>query len=360
MAFERDNIAAMAGYSYGEQPTAARTVKLNTNENPYPPSPSVAAALHSTDADILRIYPSATAAPLRQAVADLHRLELAHVVLTHGGDEALRLAMTTFVGEGQGFGMAEPSYSLYPVLAAVQDAVVHRVALDAHWHLPADAAKQLNAAAVRLTCVVNPHAPSGTLASASALRALAQELDGVLLIDEAYADFIDPALGYDTTNLARELDNVLILRTFSKGYSLAGLRLGYLLGAKGLIDPILSKTRDSYNIDAISARLGEAAIKDQAYAHDTWHRVRESRAALAAGLGQLGFTAPASQTNFLLCQVPAGTAEQARSLYQGLRAQDIYVRYFDAPRLDNQLRISVGTPADNQRLVAALQELLEG
>lgn len=359
MVYERKNIAAMAGYSYGEQPNDDAVIKLNTNENPYPPSPAVQQALAGADTSALRVYPAATAPELRQAIASLHGVDANQVVVTHGGDEALRLAMTTFVGEGQGFGMADPSYSLYPVLAAVADAVVHRIELTDQWQLPGDFAAQLNAAGVRLTCIVNPHAPSGTLTSAAELAQLAQALDGVLLIDEAYADFVDPAIGYDSTALLQDCDNVLVLRTFSKGYSLAGLRLGYLLGAASLIAPIMDKTRDSYNVDGISQLLGTAAINDQAYARQNWDSVRQARSALLAGLNQLGFSAPVSQTNFLLCEVPEQTTEQAQALYEGLRERAIFVRYFDAPRLRNKLRITVGTPEQNQSLIAALQALLQ-
>ncbi|MGI9326842.1 MAG: histidinol-phosphate transaminase [Pseudomonadales bacterium] len=358
MTYERDNIAAMAGYSYGEQPEVDGVIKLNTNENPHPPSPAVQQALNATDASALRIYPSATAASLRQAIADHHGVDVAQVVCTHGGDEALRLAITTFVGEGETFGMAEPSYSLYPVLAAVQNAKVQRIELQADWALPADTAQRLNAAAARLTCIVNPHAPSGVLASTESMLALAQALGGVLLIDEAYADFIAPDEGYSSAELVNQLDNLLILRTFSKGYSLAGLRLGYLLGSANLIEPILTKTRDSYNIDAISQLLGEAALGDQAYAQQTWQQVRSDRQALLAGLAQLGFNAPPSHSNFLLVAVPDGRAETAQHLYETLKARNIYVRYFAEPRLADRLRISVGTAEQNQALIAALQDCL--
>ncbi len=151
----------------------------------------------------------------------------------------------------------------------------------------------------------------------------------------------------------------MILHTFSKGYSLAGLRLGYLLGSASLIEPILTKTRDSYNIDAISQLLGEAALGDQAYAQQTWQRVRSDRQALLAGLVQLGFSAPPSQSNFLLVGVPDGRTETAQQLYQTLKSRNIYVRYFAEPRLADRLRISVGTAEQNQALIAALQDCLE-
>lgn len=360
MTFERDNIRRLDGYRWGEQPDGAEVVKLNTNENPYPPTPAVQRALETLRAELLRTYPRPTADPLRDALARLHGVERGNVLVTHGGDEALRLAMTTFVDPGATFAMAEPSYSLYPVLAAIQDAAVVRLPLGDDWELPEDAAERLNAAAAKLTCLVNPHAPSGHLTDASRLEDVARALDGVLLVDEAYVDFTDPALGYDLTPRVRAQPNLLLLRTFSKGYSLAGLRLGYLLGHEALIRPMLEKTRDSYNVDAISQALGEAALGDRDYAADTWRRVREARRGLRDGLGQLGLPCPDSQSNFVLAQVPATARRTARELYLALKRRGILVRHFDAPRLADRLRVSVGTPEQNQRLIAALGELLHG
>jgi histidinol-phosphate aminotransferase len=266
--------------------------------------------------------------------------------------------MTTFVDPGATFAMAEPSYSLYPVLAAVQDARVFTLSLDDSWQLPKDAAGRLNEAGARLTCLVNPHAPSGVLTSAADLDRLAAALDGVLLVDEAYVDFVEPAREHDLTPLVRRRPNLLLLRTFSKGYSLAGLRLGYLLGHPGLIEPMLTKTRDSYNVDAISQALGDAAASDQVYAQRTWEAVRTARAALASGLAQLGIGCVPSETNFLLAKIPPEAGVTAQTLYQRLKADGILVRYFAVPRLDDCLRISVGTPEQNQRLIEAISEAL--
>ncbi len=360
MSYERDTIRRMQGYTWGEQPEDPETIKLNTNENPYPPSPRVAEALKEFDAAALRRYPQPTADPLRDRLALVHGVSRAHLVITHGGDEALRLAMTTFVDPGATFAMAEPSYSLYPVLARIQDASIFTLPLDQDWRLPADAARQLNQAGARLTCLVNPHAPSGHLTPAAEIAELARALDGVLLVDEAYVDFVDPEQGHDLTALVRELPNLLLLRTFSKGYGLAGLRLGYLIGDPRLIEPVISKTRDSYNVDAVSQALGEAAVRDRAYAEETWQRVRAGRHALAAGLGQLGLSAAPSQTNFLLVRVPEGLRLGARELYEHLKARGILVRYFDQPRLDDCLRISVGTEVQNQKLIGVLGEALQG
>ena len=357
MSFERPNIARMQGYTWGEQPQDKQTIKLNTNENPYPPSPAVQAALQNLNADQLRVYPQPTADSLRDDLANYHNVARDNIVVTNGGDEALRLAFTTFVEPGGHFGTTEPSYSLYNVLAAIADAPIKQIDLDASWQWPEDFPEQLNAAGVQLTCVVNPHAPSGTLYPLSKLQSLAERLDGVLLVDEAYADFVDVGEGYSSTPLLQR-DNVLILRTFSKGYGLAGLRLGYLLGAEELIHPILSKTRDSYNIDLLSQTLGQAAINDLPYAQRTWSAVRQDRAILAANLSQLGLHSETSHTNFLLTTVPQSLPVGAKDLYLQLKDAGILVRYFETPRLRDKLRISIGTPEQNQMLVEALTNLL--
>ena len=358
MSYERDNIRCMQGYVWGEQPTDANACKLNTNENPYPPSPDVQKALTAFDAGDLRTYPPPTADALRTALANHHGLGLDNVVIANGGDEALRMAITTFVEPGSPLGSAEPSYSLYPVLAQIHDAPLAAVELTDAWMPPADFARRMNAANVQLTCLTNPHAPSGMLLPADHVRELAGELQGVLLLDEAYVDFVDPELGYDSVTLLENFDNLLILRSFSKGYSLAGLRLGYLLGQRGLIEPLITKTRDSYNVNAFGQRLGLAAFLDRAYAERAWASVRSDRARLARDLLKLGFDAPPSQSNFLLAQVAPRAGLTAREIYLALRDQGIMVRYFDAPRLADKLRITVGTPQQNARLAAALGVLL--
>ena len=360
MSYERDNIRRMTGYTWGEQPRDDTTLKLNTNENPYPPSPAVGAALRGFDATLLRRYPPPLADEFRDRAAALHGLSRDHVLVTHGGDELLRLAITTFLDPGAALGILEPSYSLYPVLAAVQDCPLAPVALDDNWLPPPDAAARWNDAGARLAMVVNPHAPSGTLIAPDALARIAREFRGVLLIDEAYVDFVDPAGGHDTTRLLAAHDNVLLLRTLSKGYSLAGLRYGYGLGDPALIAPMLFKTRDSYNMDAVAQVLASVALGDQAHARDTWQRVRQERARLTAALTNLGLSAPPSQTNFLLVTVPSFWPCDAPAVYQWLKEAGILVRYFPLPRLDDKLRITVGTPAQNDALLHALRALRAG
>lgn len=356
--FQRPNIARMQGYTSGEQPSDNHTIKLNTNENPYPPSPAVDAALAEITGNDLRRYPQPTADALRDAIASELNLDRAQIVITNGGDEALRLALTTFVEPGKAIAVAEPSYSLYPVLADIHDARVFRVAMDEDWCLPSDFAAQVNASGAQLTCLVNPHAPSGKLLSQDDLDELARQVNGILLIDEAYVDFVDPELGYSAVDLVSKHDNVLILRTFSKGYSLAGMRLGYLLGSQSLIDPIVTKTRDSYNIDHVSQSVGLAAFNDKTYARSTWNSVREQRQLLAHALAELGLTSPPSQTNFLLVTVSPDAPLSAEAIYEELKNRGVLVRYFTTERLQDKLRISIGSARENEQLLSHLTDLL--
>jgi histidinol-phosphate aminotransferase len=340
----------------GKQPVNPDTIKLNTNENPYPPSAAVFEVLRNITADSLRKYPEPSAQEFRNEAARLHGVSPEQVVAVNGGDELLRMAITTFVDPGRPIGVLAPSYSLYPVLAAVQASPVVSVPATADFGVPKDFAARMNAEGVNLSLLVNPHAPSGRLLSREQIAQIANELDGVLLVDEAYIDFVDPELGHNLVPLLASHDNVLMLRTLSKGYSLAGLRYGYGVGSEGLITPLLTKTRDSYNVDAIAQRVATAALHDQAHAQDTWQRVRVERSRLHEALLGLGFKVPGSQSNFLLASVPQG--KLALELQRGLEARGLLVRYFAEPRLDDALRITIGTPEQNNRLIAVLRELL--
>ena len=358
MSYEREIIRNMRGYTWGEQPRDPETIKLNTNENPYPPSPSVAAALACFDVATLNRYPQPTADQFRALAAERHGVEMDNLLVANGSDEALRLAFTTFLDPGSMFATTDPSYSLYEVLAAIQDAPVLAVPLLDDWNLPRNFAQTLNDAGAQLACIVNPHAPSGVLASVDTLSVVANEFAGVLLIDEAYVDFVDATQRYDTMNMVRAFDNVLILRTLSKGYSMAGLRFGYLIGSAGLIEPMLTKTRDSYNVNAIAQQLGRAAFADLEYAEQTWRRIRAERRELREALLERGFGVPHSQANFLLATMPLDSSTSAASTMTELRARGILVRHFDTPRLNDKLRISLGTGEHTERLLAALDEIL--
>ena len=359
MAYERDNISRLEAYTPGDQPLLGqqRLVKLNTNENPYPPVKEVLQAIHHLDAESLRRYPPPTATPLRQMVAEVHGVSADQVIITNGGDELLRLAVTVFClprREGSsdlaigGMGVAEPSYSLYPVLAGIHDTAMVRLPLKAGYELPDDFADRLNEAGCRLALLVNPHAPSGRLEPFEKLERVAQRFKGVLLIDEAYVDFaeqdaialLDPSKG---------LDNVLLLRTLSKGYSLAGLRIGYGLAHPGLV-AALDKARDSYNVDAIAQLAAVAALKHRDQAAKSWRAVIQERDRLSRELEGRGWRVFPSHANFLLV-----TPDQdARGIYESLKAKGVLVRYFDQDTLRDKLRITVGTPQETDALLAGI------
>ena len=356
--FERNNIAELEGYVSGEQRDDVDLVKLNTNENAFPASPLIQQVLAQIRIEGLRRYPQPTSDSFRREAATLHGIDAANIIATRGGDELLRLLLTTFVDPGASVGMTDLTYSLYPILTRIQDAQPFSVALNDDWKLPTDFAEQINAELCQLTFIVNPHAPTGILTSATELMDISRNIKGLLVIDEAYVNFIgDP--DYDLPRFAAESENVVLLRTLSKGYGLAGLRFGYGIGPKHLIEPMLHKTRDSYNLDAISQALATAAIKDQAYAKDNWRKIADHRDDLARKLSQMGFVCIPSQANFVLATVPETSPLNAEAIYQGLKAHNILVRYFPDERLLDKLRITVGRPEEHERLMFVLSLLLD-
>jgi histidinol-phosphate aminotransferase len=356
---ERLHIRHMDGYTPGLQPEGD-VIKLNTNENPFPPSRVVMARLADIPSTTLQRYPDPSAAAFRIAAARVHGLTPDQVIATNGGDELLRLALTTFVDPWRPVGIVSPGYGVYSTLAAIHQAMVSEVSLTNAWDLPTSAASHWNDAGAQLAFLTNPHAPSGTLFPLSVIEKLADAFKGVLVIDEAYVDFVDPARKHDATTLIAQAPNILLLRTLSKGYSLAGLRLGYGLGDKRLIGPMLGKTKDSYNVDAIAQALGTAALDDQAYAKASWEEVRRERATLSESLRVLGFDVVPSETNFLLVSMPAHRSRHtAAELYAKLIERSIFVRWFDTERLRDKLRITIGNREEHVALVAALREIID-
>lgn len=239
-----------------------------------------------------------------------------------------------------------PTYVLYRTLAAIQPAATIEVPYGDGNALPIEAILAANGA---VTFIASPNSPSGHVVALDDLRTLASQLSGVLVVDEAYVDFANTT----ALPLVREFDNVIVTRTLSKGYSLAGLRLGFGVAQPSLLSGLF-KVKDSYNIDAIACAVGAAAMRDRDYKNQCADRVRTSRAQLAIDLKQLGFSVADSQTNFLLVTPPNGNAAD---IYEGLKAKGILVRYFNHSGLENQLRITVGTPEQNQTLVEALVHL---
>lgn len=356
MTFERKNIREMAGYIPGEQPESSDVIKLNTNENPFAPSPSVQKALSAINTESLRRYPQPTALNLRCAIASHHGIEKENIIVTNGGDELLRLAINTFVETDEAIAVAEPTYTLYEVLAQAHGCKFIRFNLNKDWSLPDGFAKSLNSSNIKLCFLPNPNAPSGTLLSVDELASIASEFNGLLLIDEAYVDFIDPDLDHDCVELVKKFNNVLLLRTFSKGYSLAGLRIAYGIGDLSIINPMQAKTKDSYNTDYIAQKLAQAALEDQDYAKKSWDFVRTQRTLLKEALTKMGLPSVDSQSNFLLVSVPE--VINAEKLYNNLKQRGILVRHFKHEGQENYLRITVGTADGNQLLLSTLKQLL--
>lgn len=346
--FVRPNVRAMAGYTPGEQPAPGeRVVKLNTNENPYPPSPKVMAAIRELEAEMLRRYPNPTADAFRDAAAKLWGLSSRDMVLAgNGSDDILTIATRTFIPPGGTLAYPDPTYSLYPILAGIETARTVSVPWAKDYQLPIE---QLLATKADAIYLANPNAPTGTFVSPMKVAELARAFEGLVLVDEAYADFADD----NCVALVKEHENVVVSRTLSKAYSLAGLRFGYAIAQVPVIEQML-KVKDSYNCDAVSIVAATAAILDQDYARRTWDNVRSERHRVTAELRELGWDVLPSEANFVLARPPDGRGKEA---YLGLKRQGILVRWFDKPGLSDKIRITIGTSQENNALLGGIKAL---
>lgn len=346
MGYFRENIEKAKGYEPGVQPRDVQALKLNTNENPYPPSPAVMKTLAEISEEKLRRYPDPIGAEFREAAAGVNGVNPENIMCCNGGDDLLTIAFRAFCDENRPVAYPVPTYSLYPVLAKLQNCSVIEIPFDSEFNLPPKLAKTKAA----LTIVCNPNAPSGSFISVGELASLADEVSGILLIDEAYADFADE----NCAALAKDFDNVIVLRSMSKGYSLAGIRFGYAIANADLIAGVM-KVKDSYNVDAVAIVLATAAIKDQDYFRQTTENVKEARESLIVQLRDLKFKVPPSHANFVLAETGNCPANE---IYEKLVQRNIFVRYFNLPGLADKLRITVGTTEQNEKLILALKEIL--
>jgi histidinol-phosphate aminotransferase len=362
-------------YVYGEQPKIKGLIKLNTNENPYPPSPKVLAAVKAAVDGRLRLYPSPTAQALREKLAKLHGCHADNIIVGNGSDELLALATRAFVEpvlEGgvprrpdqKKFGSRgarpseiiqyfTPSYSLYPVLADIHGARKNPVPLKPDFSLPSPA--ELKRAGVwrfdaALTYVTTPNAPGGRGYSTKELEKLCAAQKGVVILDEAYVDFEKE----NALKLALKYPHVLVARTFSKAYSLCFQRVGYFVGHPELI-AALHKIRDSYNVNGLGQIAAEAALGDLKFYHANFKKIIATREWLGRELTKLGFRVFPSRTNYLLARPPRFAA---REWQRKLRAQKILVRWFNFPEVKNFLRITIGTPVEVAALVKAARKIL--
>ncbi|MCL1926235.1 MAG: histidinol-phosphate transaminase [Syntrophorhabdaceae bacterium] len=343
----RRNIARMDGYAPGEQPQEPGFIKLNTNENPYPPSPKVRKAILRETDNRLRLYPDPDANALRKQAARTYGFDLSNIIAGNGSDDLLAMIAKAFIGEKCVMAYPTPTYTLYDTLVQIQGGRTVRVQFPQDFALPV---KALAGKGAPVTMVANPNAPSGTAVSTDTLAALADAVSGVLVVDEAYADFAnDTALP-----LARERKNVIVLRTFSKSFSLAGMRIALGFAHPKIIEG-LNKVKDSYNLDRLSIAAGEAALSDILWMKQNTARILKTRETLSEALPSVGYTPFPSQTNFILARQTRGGS--ARPVFEALKRRKILVRYFDTPRLADCIRITVGTDEEIGRLLAAMKKL---
>jgi histidinol-phosphate aminotransferase len=346
--FIQPHIARMAGYIPGEQPQEGGFIKLNTNENPYPPSPQVKAALAEAVSDRLRLYPDPMATEFRRTVAELHGVEPDMVLAGNGSDDLLTILTRAFVGRGDVAAYPSPSYLLYSTLIALQDGRAVVVPYTSNWTLEKSA---LAIPGLKLFFLANPDSPSGTALTREQVAELAGSLDCPLVVDEAYGDFADPR--YHSMPLLKDYPNLIVTRSFSKGYSLAGIRLGYLVARTETVAHLI-KVKDSYNCDKLSQVAGVAALRDQGYLAETRAKIVATRGRLTAALRSMGYTVPESQSNF----VWATGGPPAQDTFQRLKDQKILVRLMSYTDCPQGLRISVGTDAEIDQLLKKLGEIV--
>jgi histidinol-phosphate aminotransferase len=346
-SFVRPAVRDMNGYTPGEQPgIGERVVKLNTNENPFPPSPMVLRAIKEVEPEMLRRYPSPNADVFRNAAAKVLGITPDMIMAGNGSDDILTIATRTFLSPGDLLAYPDPTYSLYHVLARLQDAKVAEIPWGKDYSLPIEA---LLAAKPQAIYMANPNAPTGTFVSPQRIGELAKAFRGLVLVDEAYVDFADD----NCLPLLKQHDNVVISRTFSKAYSLAGMRFGYGIAQPQVIREML-KVKDSYNVDAVSVCAATAAIQDQDYAREKWEQIKNERERVSSELTQLGWTVLPSRANFIFARSPDGRGREA---YLGLKAQGILVRFFDRPGLQDKIRITIGASHENNALLGGIRRL---
>ena len=342
-------------YGPGEQPKIRGLIKLNTNENPYPPSPKVLAAIKEAADERLRLYPNPTAERLREKLAQFHGCAPGHFIVGNGSDDLLALAVRAFVEPGQSVQFFTPSYSLYPVLADIHGARRNAVPLAADFALPSVSELRRGGAwdaRAPLTFITTPNAPSGRGYSTEELRNFCRAQSGVVILDEAYVDFARE----NAFSLALEFPHVLVARTFSKAYSLCFLRVGYCAGHASLIEA-LQKLRDSYNVNGLGQVAAVATLGDLPYYRRNFKRLIATRERLSDELRALGFVVPPSQTNFIFVRPPTFPAQE---WLLKLRQRRILVRWFGAPDIRDFLRISIGTDAEADALLREARKILGG
>jgi histidinol-phosphate aminotransferase len=355
----RPSIQQMAGYVPGEQPQQSDWTKLNTNENPYPPSPRAIEAITCAAQGRLNVYPDPNATAFREVAAELYGVSPDWILPANGSDECLTIIVRSCCDAGDVLAYPCPGYVLYETLAQIQGCGVCRVPLNQNWQWDSRTAQKVRQDA-RLCCVPNPNSPTGTLWTPNQLTQLLPD-DGVLAIDQAYADFCAQPTDASLLSDPRFDRRVIMTRTLSKSYSLAGIRFGFAIAPPVLVDG-MRKVKDSYNCDAIAIAAATAALEDQDWMLRNRDRILKTRTRLVTELGRLGFTVHPSEANFVWTSHDTGLHKQ---VYEGLKEQRVLVRYMTFPSAEpggkplDGLRITVGTDEQVDRLLEAVGGVAE-
>lgn len=348
--FSRANIKNLDPYVPGYQPeNPDQVIKLNANENPYPPSPQVLEALRSSISGDLRLYPNSRSISLRRQLAQVYQVDEGQVFSANGSDEIISLIFRSFVNTEDLVLFPYPTYTFYETACQIHGVPYQFIETDGSFKLDLD---QYLRSRAKLVFIPNPNAHTGVLLSRSAIEAFLASFTGLLVVDEAYIDFSSG--GESAYPLVQDYDNLLVLRTFSKSFSLCGIRVGYAFGNPQLIEA-LDKTKDSYNIAFLNQIAAVEALKNIDYMQKNAARIADNRRRFSQSLISLGFEVIPSAGNFVLTRHPRLTA---RETYQELKARNILVRWFDQRRLEDYIRISIGTDSQLEALLAALQEIV--
>ncbi len=344
-----DLVRRLDPYIPGEQPQDQQYLKLNTNESPYPPSPEVGKAISNFDTDLLRLYPDPESTELRQALATQHGVNPDQVFVGNGSDEVLAHSFQAFFKQSKAILFPDISYSFYPVYCALYEIEFDKLPLDKDFCIDVESYNQPNGGII----LPNPNAPTGIALSSSSIKTLLDNTDSVVIVDEAYVDF-----GAESAvSLIGQHDNLLVTQTFSKSRSLAGLRLGYALGNTNLIDALnrVKNSFNSYPVDRLASNVAIASVKDRIYFEQCNQKIIDNREQLSQSLATLGFHVYPSSSNFIFVEHEHKAAVE---LYQELKQAGILVRYFKSSRIDNCLRITIGSQQDCYALVDALKIIL--
>ena len=342
-----NNVRKVVPYVPGEQPQGTKLIKLNTNECPYPPSPKVMEALEKLSIDSMRLYPDPAVTDLRQALAEYYKVDVKQVFVGVGSDDVIANAFLTFFNSEKPILFPDITYSFYDVWAELFHIPYERVALDENFRINANDYKKENGGII----FPNPNAPTGLFEDLAVVEEIIKaNQDVVVMVDEAYIDFG----GNSALSLLKKYENLLVIQTFSKSRAMAGMRIGYAIGNEKLIKYLndVKFSFNSYTMNQTSMAMGVACVKDEAYFKEIVEKVIKTRERVKGELRELGFSFPESKSNFIFATHESIPAEE---LFEACKKEEIYVRYFKKPRIDNYLRISIGTDEQMDRLLAFLK-----